>query len=196
MVNEEKTKTWAMPKNMMVVDVETTGLDAQRHSIHEIGMGVMGDAGSYCFRPRPGAEIEQAALDINGQTRQSLDARLAGYYEGLRTFFGREADLRQELGVRKWVICGINPSFDLAMLRQAWRDLEKPDWHFPFAHRVFDLHTVGVSLSLIEGRALPPDGLRTDELYALAKLKPEPRPHSAINGVACEMRLLAKLMEC
>lgn len=184
---------------ILVVDLETTGLSADDCSILEIGAvwlcgGLEGhDEFSTGCRMWDGARVEPRALEINGCSEsRCTNSSLQTESEAVDSFF-------------TWLLCsmmndvtpvmlaGLNPSFDRAFLRAAWRRAVSR-CEFPFKHRVLDLHSLAVLHAFTRGEIVPSRGFYTDEIYALLGMEPEPRPHKAIVGARYEAHALRLLM--
>jgi DNA polymerase-3 subunit epsilon len=108
-------------------DIETSGLDPARHGIISLAYAVEilgeivaeGELNSNC----QGKEIEDSALDINGFLRDQI--ALFGsprmLYEDLEYLFGQYVSKYDPAD--KFYAGGMNvQSFDLAFLRQLWKD--------------------------------------------------------------------------
>lgn len=104
------------------IDIETTGLDPERHGIHQISMTIVSDGTKriYDYRVRPfdGDEIELSALETSNVTVEQI----LGYdppgevYAALRGNLGRTVsryDRRDKL-----FFVGYNSTFDMNFLRQ------------------------------------------------------------------------------
>lgn len=181
----------SLPGNAIVIDNESTGLDPLRNSLFQIAWKTAGrPTKEITFRPRPGTEVEAAALEINGMTWRGLDAIQVSYWEGIAAFF-REIEV---MGERRLIVAGLNPAtVELGFLRQAWRDLGKPDRFFPFSHRSIDLHTLVVQYAVRKKLPVPAGGFQTNEISDLLGVEREPSPHRAIGGVEHELKIFHAL---
>ena len=115
---------------MIVVDVETTGTNPQKHSIISIGAIDMdapidqnGQFYAEC-RVWEGAHIEPDAMAVNGMTDEQIhDKQKPEEGEAVRQFFAWFAE-KENL-----VLAGHNPMFDLGFLQAAAARQPQPELH-------------------------------------------------------------------
>lgn len=143
------------------LDVETTGLDPDRHEVWEIAYAV-GDRPilSSCVEHNP-ATADPAALRIGNY--QGRARRGDGW---ARDSFWWEIELKDRLlGA---TLVGANPAFDAGFLRARWHSAP---WH----HRLLD----------IEAYAMPALGLTEPKglAYIAEQLQVEPPDHTATGDV-------------
>jgi len=172
----------------VVVDVETTGLDPEKHGIVEIAAKT--DEGLVFELECDSGECEcqVEALAINGrlipQRKDTVDKLPSA---GLAVTRLCEWLMRQDLSAR-WTLVGRNPEFDLKFLRKA----------SGLAHRVFDREPVDlhdlVRFQLVRS-GVRPARLTTNERYELLGWPPEPLPHTALQGVESEWAVFQSLLE-
>jgi DNA polymerase III epsilon subunit-like protein len=178
---------------ILVVDVETTGLDTKRCGLVEIGaVWLTGQRENEEFdrkcRPWEGAVIEPGALEVNG-CDWVLDPTVAPESVAIDAFL-------DWVGEGPVLMAGMNPRFDLEFLRAAfnrsWAEARmksvKPE--FPFPHRTIDLHTLAVTYAIANEASFTGKGLNTDHIMELLGLPVEPRPHRAIQGARCAAEAL------
>lgn len=182
---------------ILVVDLETTGTDARRHSIIQFGAvwlsGAEGEIEIDC-RAFDGAELHPKALEVNGASEaRCLNPMLMTESEAVEQFF---AWIKMSTGDddQPFILAGLNPSMDRAFLMQAWLRAKLPIRRFPIPHRTIDLHTLAITLALGTDSIVPSRGLYTDEMYAVLDLPPEPKPHTALTGARREADALHRLM--
>lgn len=181
---------------ILVVDVETTGLDERICAIIEIGAQWLttaraGEEFSVRCRPFEGAYIDPEAMAINGADWMD-DPTVASEAAAIDAFldWAGEGDI---------ILAGMNPRYDLEMLRAAHHRAVTglpPMAHppFPFPHRTVDLHTLAVTWAMAAGEVVPERGLHTDLILTLLGLPEEPKPHRALNGARAEAEALRVLM--
>lgn len=174
--------------SLIVIDVETTGLDPARHGIVEIGAVRMADGAEFhrSCHVSPIVEVDPDALRVNGCTPERCrDRNLPSEMQAVRDLIGW-------VGPGPAILAGMNPRYDLEMLRAvAARGV---DARLPFSHRTLDMHTLAVRFAIGAGRAVPPSGFKTDAIYELLGLPPEPRPHLALTGARMEAEALILLL--
>jgi DNA polymerase-3 subunit epsilon len=106
-------------------DCETTGLDAKKNSIIQIGGvieigGVIVERLEYFLRPDPHTVIEPRALEVNGKTEKEIMdyppavEAICGLKEVLAKYVNRYD--RED----KFVAAGFNVNFDIDFLREAF----------------------------------------------------------------------------
>src|SRR2546427_5175090 len=120
---------------MIVVDVETGGLDPRKDALLSIGAIDFDtlDTFSINLRPFPGKTINKHALEINGFKQEDLD-KGEDLKKGLEWFFGWCNSLKTD-----YTIAGENPAFDRDFIDQACKDVGLKN---PFGHRTVDLHSL------------------------------------------------------
>lgn len=165
---------------MIIIDIETTGLDPLKHCMVSLG-AVDYDTGDEFYgecRVYPGRTIDPFALGVNGFT----EARCLGQPtdqlpHSLYMDFLRWAVIDTK---REPLLAGQQVgSFDIRFLRAIADDPDQgiiPTW--PFGHRSVDLHSVAYAKLR---KSLSLDGI----LQALG-LAPEPKPHNALTGARLE----------
>lgn len=136
----------------VVVDVETGGFDAQRDALLEIAAVLveMDNAGrlsrgathSYHVQPFPGANIEKAALEVNGidpwhPLRPAIPER-----DALQRVFREVREALHRYSCTRAILVGHNAFFDLGFLNAAVTrsDIKRNPFH-PFSS--FDTATLG-----------------------------------------------------
>ena len=177
---------------MIVVDVETTGTDPQKHSIISIGAIDM-NAPSETFylecRMWDGAHVEPAGMEVNGMSVEGIkDLRKPEEGEAVTTFF-------EWLKFREDGVIGAqNPLFDLGFLQAASK---RHHIDFRLAHRSIDLHTV-TYMHMVKRGLTPPvknkrSDINSDSIMAYVGIPAEPKPHIAINGAVWEAEAFSRL---
>jgi DNA polymerase III epsilon subunit-like protein len=178
---------------MIVLDIETTGLDPRLHSIVEVG-AIDFDHPENVFNARcriwVGAEIDSKALEINGLTLKEIQDK---------TIF-TQIDLIS--GFMNWIeniedktIAGQNVDFDIDFLNES---SARCGLNFRLGKRKVDQHSI-VYAHLLKRKIKPhlKDGssdLNSDFIMSYVGLPPEPKPHRAINGARFEAEALSRLI--
>lgn len=120
---------------MIVVDLETSGLDEKKHSILSIGAVEFDNPDNIFYgecRLRDGAEVDPAALATNGFTLNYIAGREKSCQE-LVTDFRKWA-----LNIKNRTLAGMVPSFDEGFLRSHF---ESYSIEWIFGRRSIDLHS-------------------------------------------------------
>lgn len=174
---------------MIILDIETSGLDPFKHSLLSIG-AVDYNSGEEFYGECAAAwprEVDDFALGVNGFTAAQVrdntkitDAELYIDFCGwVKTGRATERDCLvggQQVG-----------AFDLKFLQEIHNRIGgvlAGKW--PFGYRSVDLHSVayakfGASLSL-------------DDILRRVGLDPEPKPHNALTGAKLERDAFKKLL--
>lgn len=170
---------------MIIIDIETSGLDPHRHSLLSLG-AVDYDSGESFYgecRLCAGREIEAAALAVNGFTEEHihrsdalLDVELyARFCSWVTTNNYTSLIGGQQVG-----------SFDILFLREVHNRAGNAVGKWPFGHRSVDLHSVAFAKF---GESLGLDGI-----LQKVGLNPEPKPHNALVGAQLEREAFKRLL--
>jgi DNA polymerase III epsilon subunit-like protein len=178
---------------MIVLDIETTGLDPRRHSIIEVG-AVDFDCSGNLFNERcqiwDGAEIDFKALEINGLTLDEIhDQTILTQKELIQRFMIWTDPIEDK------TIAGQNVDFDKSFLNES---AGRCGLNFSLGKRKVDQHSI-VYAHLLKRNIRPPlkDGfsdLNSDFIMNYVGLPSEPKPHRAINGARFEAEALSRLL--
>jgi DNA polymerase III epsilon subunit-like protein len=179
---------------MIILDVETTGLNPDTASIVSIGAIDFENPDDRFYeecRAWTGAEISDRALEVNGFSRNSVmdptkqtEAQAAGKF---LTWANTKSDK---------IIAGQNVHFDRGFINAA---LARAGQSSYFAQRIFDQHSVVMYHHMLLGKTPPiskrrESALNSDEIMAYVGLPPEPKPHIASNGALWEYEALYRLI--
>jgi DNA polymerase III subunit epsilon len=103
-----------LPEQFVIFDLETTGLDATKHEIIEIGaIRVNRDSSRHdTFQAlvKPTRKLPKKIVELTGITQQMLDAEADGLAEAMKGFATFAGDLR---------LVSFNAEFDMAFLQAA-----------------------------------------------------------------------------
>jgi DNA polymerase III epsilon subunit-like protein len=178
---------------MIVLDIETTGLDPGRHSIIEVGAIDFDCPGNY-FNERcqiwEGAEIDVKALEINGLTLNEIQDQTIYTQKELISRFMNWTDQIEDK-----TIAGQNVDFDINFLNES---SGRCGLNFFLGKRKADLHSI-VYAHLLKRNIRPPlkngfSNLNSDFIMNYVGLPSEPKPHRAINGARFEAEALSRLL--
>jgi DNA polymerase III epsilon subunit-like protein len=178
---------------MIVLDIETTGLDPGRHSIVEVGAIDFDCPGNYFnerCQIREGAEIDFRALEINGFTIDEIrDQTILTQKELISRFMIWTDQIEDK------TIAGQNVDFDINFINES---SARCGLIFSLGKRKVDQHSI-VYAHLLKRNIRPPlkDGfsdLNSDFIMNYVGLPSEPKPHRAINGARFEAEALSRLL--
>ncbi len=180
---------------MLIVDIEASGLNAEKNSILSIG-ALDSDNPEWRFygecRVWDCAGISDEALAVNGFSKEeALDENKKTEGELIREFM----EWSQHVGDR--TLTGQNPSFDRDFLREAaYR--EKLSWDF--AHRTIDTHSL-CFMHMIKRGVTPPidqqrrrSDLNLDSILNYCGIPDEPTPHNALTGALSHAEVAYRLL--
>jgi DNA polymerase III epsilon subunit-like protein len=168
---------------MIVVDVETTGLDPTRLSILSIGAVDFDDPNNTFYvecKPWENAsDVSKEALGINGFDLEQLKRDGMNQDEAIEAFINWAI-----LKNGKPVLAGHNVWFDRDCLKEmAHRAVVK----WPFGHHVVDTFSLAAAVALKNYKPLP---AKQKDMFELAGLPEEPHPHNALTGAKMEREAL------
>ena len=172
---------------MIIIDVETTGLDPRVHGIASIGAVAWPGESTYYAEPRVdllSVKVEEEAMRINGFTVEQLaDPKRPAMADVLKEFLEWAQATSDDL-----VLAGWNAQFDVSFLRE---EFTRNGIGWPLGYRSVDLHSVAYFLMQAIDKFTPKHGgMSTVGLnYTLrwADLPPEPEPHNALTGAQCNL---------
>jgi hypothetical protein len=180
----------ALPRNFVVIDCETSGLDPKRHAL--LSIGAVTASGREFYREclfDESCEIDPEAMAVNqinlGLQNAEEDAWPAMAVLELVDW------LREEHGGR-WVMGGKNPQFDYAFLLEAAGIGVADEWRGCVSRRCVDLHAWAYGWAMAAG--LDVAAADTESIYGALGYAPEPRPHQALQGARLEMAIFRDLM--
>nr|WP_276978672.1 exonuclease domain-containing protein [Ferrimicrobium acidiphilum] len=179
---------------MIVVDVETTGLDPKKNSIVSIGAVDFTNPADQFYGEchiKEGAEIEESALQVNGFTVEQVTKFFLMSHNDLMSAFDKWYGTKVDK-----TLAGENvPQFDLPMLAAG---LKAAGLQTRLGHRAVDMHSaffvhfmkVGVLPPLKDGRT----ALGADTILNYVGLFTEPKPHNALTGAKMEAEAFNRLI--
>ena len=170
-----------------MVDLETTGLDAQQHEIIELGIVVFEaeapftiiDTLNLKIKPEHPETGSAAAYRVNGYTEEAWKDAVT-----LKEAITRIWDVN---GISKSNFCSYNVTFDWSFMQEAYKKLGERE---PFHHLKLDM------FSLAWGR-IPQGNLNRWNLKSVCEylgVPPEPEVHRALNGAMAAYNSYARLM--
>jgi DNA polymerase III epsilon subunit-like protein len=178
---------------MIVVDVESSGTDYNKHSIVSIGALDFDNPSNQFYdecRIWNGAHIDKEALEVNGfSIKEITDENKKSETEITKAFIAWAEDIEE------YTMAGQNVSFDRDFLQAAARRGHL-DW--PFAHRTIDTHTLAY-MHMIKRGLTPPvkkhhSALDLDAVLNYVGMPDEPTPHNALTGAMSHAEAISRLL--
>lgn len=178
---------------MVVIDIETTGLDPLQHSILEIGALDFNNPSNQFYqkcRVFEGAAIDKHALIINGYNDNQLyDLNKQGLEDLLLNFIEWIKPIENK------TLAGQNVDFDILFLNVS---LNRCNIDWILGWRKIDLHTLVYCDYLKKGYnpliKNEVSNLSGDQIMKYVGIPPEPKPHTSINGVKYEAEAFSRLI--
>ena len=181
---------------MIVVDVEASGTNYEKHSIVSVGAIDLDNPSRQLYeecRVWNGAHIEDEALAVNGFTKeQIIDLKKQTEGELVHKFIGWTR------GAPDTTLASQNPSFDRDFLQAAASRAGHTEW--PFAHRTIDTHTL-CHMHMVKRGLTPPldpikkhSALNLDAILNYCGIPEEPKPHNALTGAKSHAEVISRLL--
>lgn len=180
---------------MIILDIEASGVDYQKHSIVSIGALDFDDPNDQFYdecKVWDGAHIDSGALEVNGFTEEEItDPSKKTEAEVVKAFIGWVQPKRD------WTIVGQNPSFDRDFVRAA---AARAHIDFPLAYRTIDTHTLAYMHMVLHGAKPPFDkekhrtALNLDAVLNYVGIPEEPKPHNALTGAMSHGEVASRLL--
>lgn len=180
---------------MLVVDIEASGLSAQKCSILSIGALDLDNPDLRFYgecRIWEGAHVNDDALLVNGFSEADINDPGKQTEAELITKF---LEWSQHLGDR--TLTGQNPSFDRDFLKEA---AERAGLSWDLAHRTIDTHTLAFMHMVKRGVKVPIDpqrrrsDLNLDSILNYCGIPEEPTPHNALTGALSHAEVASRLL--
>ena len=177
---------------MIVLDVESTGLNTSSVSIVSLGALDFHSPENQFYGEChiwDGAEIEDAALVINGFTRaQILDIDKPSEADLITSFVAWAHTITDRTLVAQ------NVSFDLELVQSACK---RAGVACPFGKRTIDTHSLVWMHMTEQGRVIPQKNnhsdISLDTGLAYCGLPAETKPHNALTGARAHAEILARV---
>lgn len=178
---------------MIVVDVETTGLNPDKHSLLSIGAVDFENPERQFYEECqiwPGAHVDAKALAVNGFTKEQInDSRKLTEGEIVQNFLAWVGASAEQ------TVAGQNPFVDVSFIEAgARRNHMSTSLH----HRIIDQHSICFAHMMKRGIKPPMKdkeyNLNSDAIMTYVGIPTEPRPHIGINGARWEAEALSRLL--
>lgn len=180
---------------MIIIDVEASGTNYEKHSIVSIGALDFDNPTNRFYgecHVWDAAHIDEDALVVNGFTEEELrDPSKQSESDLVRAF----TEWTEHMGDRTLV--GQNVSFDRDMVKAA---TQRAGRSWGFAHRTLDTHTMCWMHMMNRGIEPPVDdqhrrsALNLDAVLNYCGIPSEPEPHNALTGALCHAEVTSRLL--
>ena len=178
---------------MIIVDVETSGLDPKTASLLSIGAVEFENPTNQFYGECAlfeGAMIDEGSLAVNGFSHQAITDSNKWTVRTLLEKF------QEWVGtIEDQTLAGMNTSFDHGFLQQSTL---RCSLKWDLGHRSLDLYTVAYLHQLRRGIEPPLkahlSALNSDTIQMYVGLPSEPRPHKALMGAKIEAEAFNRLL--
>ena len=180
---------------MIVVDVEASGTNYDKHSIVSIGALEFENPGNRYYiecRIWEGAHVMEDALRVNGFTHEQItDPNKPTEGEVIRDFLFWINPIQDR------TLAGQNVSFDRDFLRAA---AERAGLNWTLAYRTIDTHSLAWMHMVTHGLTPPinPEHRRSaldlDAVLTYCGIPEEPQPHNALTGALSHAEVISRLL--
>ncbi len=180
---------------MLVLDIEASGIDYNKHSIVSIGALDFDNPDNRFYaecKVWDGAHISDEALEVNGFSKEEVtDENKMTETELVRNF------LQWSNTVRERTFAGQNVSFDRDFVKAA---CERAKFNYEFAYRTIDSHSLCWMHIIKRGEKPPIDekhkrsALNLDAVLNYTGIPEEPKPHNALTGALSHAEVISRLL--
>lgn len=180
---------------MLVLDVESSGTNYEKHSILSLGALDFDNPDNRFYeecRVWDGAHLNEEAFEVNGFTEaEATDPNKQTEAELIRKF------LEWSESIHDRTFAGQNVSFDRDFVKAA---CDRANENYPFAHRTIDSHTLCYMHIIKRGEKPPFDeikhhsALNLDAVLNYTGIPDEPQPHNALTGALSHAEVIARLL--
>jgi DNA polymerase III epsilon subunit-like protein len=178
---------------MIVLDIEATGTNYQKHSILSIGALDFNNPENRIYlecHAWEGAHIDPEAIKVCGFTEEEAtdktkqtEAQIVGQF------------ITWAEGIEDQTFLGQNVSFDRDYIKAA---CERAGYNYPFAHRTVDTHSLAYMHHILHGREVPIEkrhsALNIEAIAEYLGMPPEPEPHNALTGALYHAEMAYRLL--
>jgi len=177
---------------MIVVDVESSGVDSRLCSLLSVGALDFDNPTNQFYmecRVFEGAHVEKGALAVNGFSEESLgDLTKKTDREVVEAF------LEWMTTCKEWTLVGQNPSFDRDFLQET---AHRYHINWPLAQRTIDLHSIAYFRFLKRGKEIPiknhHSALSLDSILTYVGLPTREGSHNALDDAKLEAEAFSRL---
>ena len=180
---------------MLILDIEASGTNYQKHSVVSIGaIDFINPTNRFYGECRiwEGAHIMDGALEVNGFTEAEITDPNKKTEEQLVTEF-----LEWSNTLSDRTLAGQNVSFDRDMLKAA---AARAGLNWNLAYRTIDTHSL-CWMHMIKAGLTPPldeehkrSALDLDDILNYCGIPEEPQPHNALTGALCHGEVASRIL--
>jgi len=181
---------------MIIVDVEASGVDYNKHSIISLGAIDFDHPENQLYeecRIWDGAHIDAGASEVHGMSDAAItDPTKQSEADLVHKFIAFAEPIADR------TFAGQNVSFDRDFLKAAAERAGHTDW--PFAHRTIDTHTL-CWMHMVKRGVTPPidiekhrSALNLDVVLNYCGIPEEPTPHNALTGAKSHAEVISRLL--
>jgi DNA polymerase III epsilon subunit-like protein len=180
---------------MLIIDIEASGTNYEKHSIVSIGALDFKNPTNRFYgecQIWEGAHIMEGALEVNGFTEEQITDRAKKTEKELVVDF-----LQWTEGLDDRTLAGQNVSFDRDMLRAG---AARAGLNWNLAYRTIDTHTL-CWMHMVKSELVPPinvehkrSALDLDKVLMYCGIPEEPQPHNALTGALCHAEVASRLL--
>ncbi len=178
---------------MIVVDIEATGVNYDKHSILSLGALDFDNPENRIYlecQAWEGAHIDPQAIAVCGFTEEEATDNTKQTEAQLIAQFLTWADSIEDM-----TLLGQNVSFDRDFIKAA---CARAGYNYPFAHRTVDTHTLAYMHFILHGREVPIDkrhsALNIEAVSEYIGIPGEPEPHNALSGALSHAEMAHRLL--
>jgi DNA polymerase III epsilon subunit-like protein len=178
---------------MIVIDIEATGTNYQKHSILSLAALDFDNPENRIHlecRAWEGAHFDEEAMKIVGLTQEEATDSTKLTEAQLIAQFLTWAD-----GIEDQTFLGQNVSFDRDYVKAA---CERAGYNYPFAHRTIDTHTLAYMHHILHKKVIPIEkrhsALNIEAVATYLGMPEEPTPHSALTGALYHAEMAYRLL--
>ena len=178
---------------MIIVDVEASGVDYERHSIVSVGALEFENPQNRIYvecQIWDGAHVMADALAVNGFSEEEIkDKNKKTEGELIKDFLNWTETCNER------TLVGQNVSFDRDFLKAA---AERAHLDWPLAYRTIDTHSLAVMHIIKRGKNVPMTNHRSaldlDAVLTYTGIPDEPEPHNALTGALSHAEVTSRLL--
>jgi DNA polymerase III epsilon subunit-like protein len=178
---------------MIVLDIEATGVNYQKHSILSLGALDFDNPENQIYlecQAWEGAHIDPQAIAVCGFTEaEATDDTKQTEAQLIAQFLTWAENIEDQ------TLLGQNVSFDRDFIKAA---CERAGYNYPFAHRTIDTHTLAYMHYILHNKKIPianrHSALNIETIASYIGIPGEPEPHNALSGACMHAEMASRLM--